>query len=241
MGHWYAADGTPTYEVAGKSGELHDTTLRDARPLNLSPSVTSVMAILASPGLDIYKENQLAQACWDLPKKGEFKDWKTAAVRRSKEHAKKAAERGTQIHDLLEQYFLSRGISDDQEEFIRPVIELLDSEFTNEEWTPEQSFTHRLGFGGKTDLSSPNIILDFKTKATSDIKKMMAYDNHHMQTAAYAVGLDIPNAKRYNLFISTETPGLLKLTESTDFEREWGMFECCLKLWQLQNKYVPKT
>ncbi len=245
MAHWYDVNGNTAYETIGNDGKLRPTTLRDARKLQLVPSVTTIMAILSSPALGVYKENQIVQACYEYPfadQKEEFGNWKSRIIMRSRDHAKRASERGTQIHDKLEQYFIHGGITSDDAEFIEPVIDFLYKEFGNEDWAPERSFTHRLGFGGKMDLSSPNIILDFKTKDKDEegFKSLKVYDNHHMQTAAYAVGLDIPYAKRYNLFISTSVPGLVKLTESTDFCREWAMFKCCLDIWQLQNKYYPR-
>ncbi len=244
MGHWYDTDGNTAYETIGNDGKLRPTTLRDARKLQLVPSVTTIMAVLSSPGLEVYKENQIVQACYEYPfadQKEEYLEWKKKIIMKSRDHAKRASERGTQIHDKLEQYFIHGGITSDDSEFIEPVVEFLYREFGDEDWAPERSFTHKLGFGGKMDLSSPNIILDFKTKDKDEagFKSLKAYDNHHMQTAAYAVGLDIPQAKRYNLFISTSVPGLIKLTESTDFDREWAMFKCCLDIWQLQNKYKP--
>ena len=42
--HWYRGDnGQPQYTVKAKDGSDRPTTLRDARKLNLVPSVTTVM------------------------------------------------------------------------------------------------------------------------------------------------------------------------------------------------------
>lgn len=265
--HWYDEDGNPMYTIVGANGAERDTTLRDARKYNLSPSTTTVMAGAAKPALAPYIEKQLLDA---VEKIGTTRpNWRWDVVKKSKEHASNAAAKGTKIHDALEQYYLTgkikRGNSplvkgtqviDYQDglpicenvyytwkEALTPIIDLLKSEFGDIKWTPERSFTSKLGFGGKVDMSyndgMTQIVLDFKTKDTDDIKKMVAYDEHGMQTASYAVGLDMPEARRYNLFISTQTLGLMNLTESTDFERDWGMFEALLKLWQLKNKYVP--
>lgn len=258
--HWYSQDGSPLYTVIGANGKERDTTLRDARKLNLVPSVTTVMAGAAKPGLDNYLQTQLVDACWeygctgDFDERSDYQKYRNAVVKKSREHSSNAASKGTVIHDALEQYFLGKTYDKKLEPIILPVLELLKSTFGDIDWKPEVSFSHRLGFGGKVDMSyisnnfldgdehkvyHNNIILDFKTKDTDDIKKMVPYDEHGMQTAAYAIGLDIPNARRYNLFISTQVPGLMSLTESTDFDRDWGMFEALLKLWQLKNKYVP--
>ena len=39
--HWYDKEGNPAYEVEAKKGGMRPTTLRDARVLDLVPSVTS--------------------------------------------------------------------------------------------------------------------------------------------------------------------------------------------------------
>jgi len=54
--HWYRADdGKPQYTVPAKDGSLRPTTLRDARKMNLLPSVTTVMKIAAKPAINVWK------------------------------------------------------------------------------------------------------------------------------------------------------------------------------------------
>lgn len=100
----------------------------------------------------------------------------------------------------------------------------------------------------KKVYSKVPIVLDFKTKDKPDTSIMKPFDEHHMQSAAYAYGLheqlnlrplEESEWERYNMFISTQTPGNFKLTESTDFEREFGMFETLTKFWQFRNNYYP--
>ena len=45
-GHWYTRGGEPAYTVTGKNGKERNTTLRDARTMNLVPSVTTVLKVL---------------------------------------------------------------------------------------------------------------------------------------------------------------------------------------------------
>ena len=66
-GHWYKADGTPAYTVLAKSGAERPTTLRDARTLNLYPSVTTIIRLAAAPGLERWKLNQFGLALLTLP------------------------------------------------------------------------------------------------------------------------------------------------------------------------------
>ncbi len=240
--HWYSNTGKCEYTVIGANGKERDTTLRDARKLNLVPSVTTIIAGAAAPGLDVYKENQLLDACMSIGYSHRCNDnikWRRDVITKARQHSKNASEAGTKIHDALEQYYLGNGLTAEMHATCMPVVELLAKEFPSSKWAPEVSFGHRSGFGGKVDMSDPmGIILDFKTKDTDDIKKMIPYDGHGMQTAAYAVGLGMAGADRYNLFISTRVPGLISLTKSEDFGRDWGMFESLLTFWKLKNKYM---
>lgn len=253
MSHWYSTSGEPTYTVVGKNGKERPTTLADARKLNLWPSVTTVMQVKSSPGLNVYFQNQLLEAAWNTRKGKSFEAWRGKVIPASKEHSKNASERGTEVHDSLEKYYLGQPIGSGNEALVEPVVKFLEERFPGVEWVAEASFTHPLGFGGKVDLHSPDhkIVLDFKTKnkPKEEIEKLRAYDEHHMQSAAYAEGL-FPEAahevERYNLFVGYEVDDEgkliftgLKLTESTDFYREWGMFAALLDFWQFSNNYWP--
>lgn len=254
MGHWYRSDnGQSQYTVIGANGKERDTTLRDARKLNLVPSVTTVIAGADKPALVMYRERQILDACIARPYdfSDDEKEYRKYIANESRLHSTKAAKRGTEIHDALEKLYLGNEVDLTKDTFniVNAVAGLIGREFQGVKWTPERSFSHPLGFGGKVDMSADGIILDFKTKDTDDIDKMVMYDEHGMQTAAYSVGLQgadfpgewpIKNYKRYDLFISTQIPGLLKLEESTDFLRDWGMFKSLLDFWQLKNKYAPE-
>ena len=271
-GHWYTLDGTPTYEVKGANGKLRDTTLRDARKLKLVPSVTTVMGVQDKPNLLTWKMNQLLDAavtCPFHPLLDNEQEWRYKVLKQSNEFTKRAAENGTLIHDSLEQCIKEDfiGCKESIIDVIEPVICYLKENFSGFEWVAEDSFAHPLGFGGKIDLygiknkggdNEQRMVLDFKTKNkdSGNIDKIKAFDDHHLQTAAYVMGLedtknfgghlDYSKWKRYNLFIGYEVneKGVfkftgLKLTESKDFEREWGMFEKLLEFWKLKNSYNP--
>jgi hypothetical protein len=50
--HWYSLDGKPCHTVPNKDGDgTRTTTLRDARKLQLLPSVTTIIGILDKPQL----------------------------------------------------------------------------------------------------------------------------------------------------------------------------------------------
>ena len=155
--HWYRAeDGKPQYTVPAKDGSARPTTLRDARKMNLVPSVTTVMKIAAKPGLDVWKNEQLLLAALTLPKvEGETeKEFIARVVSDSKETGKRAAERGTRIHESIERWY--GGDKNVEHVAIAKAFEekVFDHFKTHpfQEWKTEISFSHELGFGGKTDL-----------------------------------------------------------------------------------------
>ena len=270
MSHYYALDGTPTYELKGANGKMRPTTIRDARKLTLVPSVTTIMAVQDKPALLIWKQGQILDAVLNNPinplSQGALVDyWRKEIVSRSNDVGRKAAENGNIIHDSLEQYIKDGVVDTKMLNIVEPVMNFLKENFSGFEWVAEDSFAHPLGFGGKIDLygvknkgkdNEQRMVLDFKTKnkGTDDIEKLKAYDDHHLQTAAYTKGLedtkfdknlDYSAWGRYNLFIGYEIVDNsfvftgLKLTESKDFEREWGMFEKLLEFWKLKNNYQP--
>ena len=57
-GHWYTLEGKPLYTLVGKNGKERNTNLRDARKLNLVPSVTTILDVAAKPGLVNWQINQ---------------------------------------------------------------------------------------------------------------------------------------------------------------------------------------
>ena len=65
MAHWYTADRQPMHEVEGKNGNMRSTTIRDARELNLFPSVTTIIGILDKPGLNQWIQTEIAKAAAD--------------------------------------------------------------------------------------------------------------------------------------------------------------------------------
>ncbi len=290
MSHFYTQEGEPCYQVPNVSkGGMRDTTIRDAKKLNLVKSVTTVLDVPDKPALARWKINQVfltLQRYEELDREWTnciFDDtskidpehleemeeaykimllpyderWK-AVLYKSEQIGRDSAAKGHALHDDLEKYYKTGFINPKTREFIQPVIDFMSERFAGVEWISEESFTSRKHqFGGRVDMySKQGIILDFKTKATDDIKKMQAYETHHMQTAAYAVGLmennkfdrsklddlllasdtdSLRKVERYDLFISTEKPGLLNLTQSEHFDRDWDMFRALNIYWKLKN------
>ena len=236
--HWYTKEGEPAYEIKGLSGKLRPTTLRDAKKLGLVPSVTTVMAILNKPALERWKIRKCIEKAYGLGHAVEGTDYKVWEVQVLKEIDKESTDimaRGTEIHDTLEKWFKGEKVVG-RSQLIDSVIDAMPDDY---KWIAEESFSHESGYGGKVDLHSETAVLDFKTKAFTDVDQVSVYDEHAMQLAAYRKGLSIPDAPCYNLFISTEVPGLVHLHKWKEEEivRAERMFFKCLELWQLINKH----
>lgn len=168
-----------------------------------------------------------------------MKRWKSQIYTQADKHRKDSADSGNIVHGILDEYFKTGEIKD-KEDIIVPVIEKIHVEFDYMWAESEVTFASKEGYGGSVDLVlDDGYIIDFKTKALEEITTKAIQDSHLMQLAAYRIGLDLPKARCYNLFISTIKPGELLLHEwaEEELERGWKMFKCLLKYWQLNSKY----
>ena len=246
-GHWYGMDGTPAYTVTAKDGNKRPTTLRDARKLLLVPSVTTVMKVMAKPGLDVWKQEQLLLACLTLPRfaNESEKDYIKRIIFDSKETGKQAAELGTRIHESIERSY--NGESNVEHESIAVAFtEAVAKSFGMPKWNTENSFSAPAGYGGKIDLytgiseiAPTGIVLDAKTKDFAIGDKIDAYDEMLMQLSAYRMGLNLPNARCANVFASRTNPGAIYIHEwsQEDLHRGDNMFLTLLSFWKLKNNF----
>jgi len=66
--HWYRASGTPLHTIEMTNGGERNTTLRDARKMNLFPSVTTVLKdVLVNYGVQKWLRNTLLESAYTLP------------------------------------------------------------------------------------------------------------------------------------------------------------------------------
>lgn len=242
-GHWYHRDtGESVYQVKAKNGSMRNTTLRDARVMNLVPSVSGIIGVMASEGLVQWRINNTLMSALTLPKiEGETVDQFGERVKvDSKEQSAQAMDTGTRIHKSIELYM--QGERDVEFPLhAESVVKAMEKHFGERPWEGEVSFAHK-HYGGKTDcidFLGDGIVIDFKSKDFTDPAKVVAYDNLPMQLSAYREGFLKPKARCANIFVSVQNPELTKVIEYRDEElqRAWAMFQCCLRLWQLKNNY----
>lgn len=237
--HWYASDGKPAYTVIGKNGRQRATTLRDAREMNLYPSVTTIIGVAAKPSLENWKIDQALLSALTLPQ-GEdesLDDFIKRAKQDAKEQSIKAAQKGTEIHAEIEAGFTGGKPT----EAYSAVMQSLTQEFGECNWVAEDSFSCALGFGGKIDLyADSGIVVDFKTKdGLTD--KAPVYDEHGMQLSAYALGLGFDDPIRVSIFIDRNDPSkvLQHTWDKKSHEKHRDMFLSLLSYWQLSKNYKP--
>ena len=232
-GHWYAADGSPAYKIIGKNGKERNTTVRDARKLGLVPSVTTILGIIAKPGLNTWLQQQVLLAALTLPRiAGESEEnWLERVISDSKSTGRDAMDRGTQMHGVLERFY--SGERDDYPRYVDQVDASIRIHFGQDHtWEAERSFAYE-GFGGKVDLIAENIVIDFKSKDKLD--KVVPYHEQLMQLAAYRVGLGKPTARCANVFFTAE--GDVKLIEHSedDLASAWDCFQYLLAFYKRKN------
>jgi hypothetical protein len=242
--HWYTRDGVPMYTVPSKKdGTPRNTTLRDARELNLVPSVTTILNVAAKPALTAWLQEQAILAALTLPRGEDEPEstWLKRVVQDSKQQGKDAADRGTEIHEAIQGYY--EGKKESKYPFhVASCINTIKTRYGDVQWVAEKAFAHEIGFGGKCDLHSTEgdgIVVDIKTKDFTDVSKPLWYDEHMIQLAAYRVGLGLPMARCANVFISRIDPELSVIKEwaEEDMQRGWAMFTHLLAYWQLKNQH----
>ena len=99
--HYYDQDANP-HHYEGKDGK--PTTLREARKLNLLPSVTTIGSVVAKPQLERWKTQETLM--YALPRTWEWEDGELKTLcnlimREAMEAVYAKSEDGTAIHDVL--------------------------------------------------------------------------------------------------------------------------------------------
>lgn len=237
--HWYDCEGKPMYTIIGKNGRERNTTLRDAREMNLYPSVTTIIGVAAKPSLENWKIDQALMAALTLPQREDesLDDFIKRAKQDAKEQGIKAAQRGTEIHAQIE-----AGFSGKHSQAYQAVRDELDKLFPDRDWIAEGSFSCDLGFGGKIDLYGEDVFVDFKTKDGLP-EKAPVYDEHGMQLSAYAQGMGVSQPQRLSIFIDRTDPTkvLSYLWDTETHQKHLDMFLSLLAYWQSSKGYKPCT
>ncbi len=245
--HWYARDGTPMYEVmSAKPGVMRAATLRDARKHGWYPGVTSIIKCAAAPALEKWKQDQVLMAALTLPRvEGESNDQLCARILQdSQEQARKARERGTEIHAAIQGHYENKPPSEEMWPFVRGVAETLRQNCDIQPWVAEKPCAHPLGFGTKADLHAPSYVLDFKGSdfTEAEAPTLKTWDEHAMQLAATRQALGLRDAECGIVYVSRTVPGLCRLirVDEPELIRGWDMFCALLAFWKAHRGYHPE-
>ena len=251
MSHFYTKDGTLLAQVENKSrpGEMRDFTLADARkyPERLYPSVTTYLTVTAKEMVTLWRIEQGIKAVMAEPWDGiELEDdYRRRMVRKADEYSKRAAEYGTEIHNMV--CNLLGGKRPERQVFIqskRIAEEVVFWLYGNgyKVLETEHTFVNdKLGFAGTVDLRVKHpdgriLIGDIKTNDFEKEKDCPFYDEHKYQVAGYDIGE--PGADgRVIFYVSRKTIGLVVAKECTEPSRDDRVFMAIREHWHAAHNY----
>ena len=254
MGHWYTKEGEAMHWVTGANGKERDTTLRDARKLNLLPSVTEIINVIDKPALTNWKLKQVTRAAWVFGDTQDYNldEYHGAVMADAFEDSTNARDRGSEIHNCLELILggnpiAKRNYPDDIYQVADTAYSKLIDYCETAKFEPEKIVVGN-GYAGMVDAHNDDFVIDWKTKDIDDVTKRMAWDEQAMQLAAYqhALGMTTENYdldfRCINVFIDRTEPGKIVIHEwkPEEIELAWQKFELLLKYWQLSKNYSPE-
>lgn len=270
--HYYDHEGKPVFEVPKKDGTgMRPTTVADARKLNLLPSVTTILSTWPKTAIMSYRLEQLLKAATTVPRhQNEPEDlWHSRIIAVSEMHRNSAAEMGSAIHAVIENWLLTHVIVPGRigppcffvlDEARRTLVRAIVEEFAT--WmgdngqelafSEKQLLNLELGYCGTADLcyvdkDGRKVLADIKNQSVKrDSKgtpKPAYYDTWAMQLAAYDhCGV---NADEYaSIVINRDKaePPFVKFWTQEEREAGWRRFRLCQEVWsELKNyRYVAQ-
>lgn len=250
--HWYDTRGNAMHEVARADGDgMRATTLADARKLNLLPSVTTVLSILAKPELERWKLETMLESALTTPRL-EGEDLHAFATRIDAERERVtqlACDFGTRLHSLCEAYAADPAcvVAEELQPY-RPHIQSFFENNVSEVVASERSVVG-VGYAGRIDLLARNkdkrlTLFDFKTQKYRK-GKASYWDTYLWQLAAYQFPLEREFREHIdiaNVAINSQAPEPFQIKVWSEEERRhaWSIFRSVLNTWQLVKGYVPQ-
>lgn len=236
--HWYLPDGTPFHEVpnASKPGLMRPATIRDAFKAGAYRSVTSVLDMVAKPGLVDWKIEQAILSALTLPRieAESAEDFAMRALVDSEEQSARAREMGTKLHDAAERYLTKREVPTDPEvlRLFQPVMQWIDDHVEEVIAAEDVVVNRRAFYAGRRDLKARMVtggvaVIDFKSQ---DVKpnakgdpKPEFYDEWPLQLAAYNECDPFPATRLISVVIDRTRPGV--------YHRDWCADDGAVKSW----------
>lgn len=244
MGHWYKRDGTPFHYIEKASGDgLRSTTIRDARKLDLLPSVSTIIGdVVRKPFVERWTVEQHLDHAYGIlkanPKVG-LDIFKKKVYSDFSEQMNDLKDSGDGIHNALESFYKGEPYDSTYKVYVDEVDRILKKTCGEQDWIAEEAICS-LYYAGKPDLFSNEWVIDFKSRDLTEPKDVdkIAYDENLMQLAAYSNALG-GRRKCANVFISRQVPGLvlIKVWNHEEYERGMAMWNSVLNYWKEWKKF----
>lgn len=251
----------PANAVTCKNGNTRQPYVKEALAWGKVPSVTTA-DIRMKWGLVNWMQEQAVRAAFQISNRemhtdeDELVECVMPYLRETKGE-RSGSEVGTIIHDSIETVCKGGEPTPGYEAHTDAALNEVAKLFPDvEDWTSERTFSHPLGYGGKTDLHSPStgIVVDFKSfdgevkegrngqprKVINGKTKGLVFDQY-IQLAAYHEGLFLPPNVCANVFVSRTHPGVVAshVWDLDDLAKGWDKFRLMLRLWYLENDATP--
>ena len=248
-GHWYTKEAQLIETLPGAKGQQVKPDIRHARKHDLCPGVTTIIKAADRPALTVYRERQVLLASLTLTRQPDETDdaWIDRIMQDSREHAIKAAERGSELHGYVERELTNSSSTHGHVIAVANELETI-APGCRLSWRSELPCVGDLGYATKSDLSvnrnGQRWVVDIKSK-DGPLDELRLWDEHSQQLAAtrYALATKEPemiDAKCAILFLSRTDPQA-RIVVATDeqIQHGWECFKALAHYWQIKNKHKP--
>lgn len=218
MGHWYTIDAKPMHTVIGKNGKERDTTLADARKLNLFPSATTILSEWANPDLERASKRLLLEQAYLTKIDGkDQKVWAKEVNDAAFKPWNYKADFGTKVHAAIEAKLKGDTLAFNKDEVVETpdgekvklevfvdaamkALKELEIEEHNIRGVEKTVTLPSHGYAGTIDLlydwqKGYDMflgVLDFKTTSTRKDEPVLHKKSHAPQIAAYWRAASLP-------------------------------------------------
>jgi hypothetical protein len=252
------------------TGEPCHGNLREARKAKALPSVTTILSVLAKPGLDAWKQETAILQSLTLPRLDGEADpvFAKRVVEASRTELQAAADRGTYVHNLAEQVLRGEDV-DVVEAKYRPHLESLRfwAKCVHEVVAQETVLVNEVeGYAGRVDLIAKIgdanehevEVIDFKTRkfrkvgtfaggnpgvcTVGDPHKVDSYSTDLYQLAAYCYCHFEEPVKCRNVYIDPASGAIHdKLWSEEDVAEAYETFLSIAQVWRAEKNYDPRV
>jgi len=254
--HWYAREtGEPCYEIPKKNGKgMKRPTIRDARELNLVPSVTGIVRMIAKPELDAWKQEQVLKACYENPHDLDGVDGSETVEQYAKrvmpianQARDKAADHGSAVHDAIHLWLNGEHYDGIYADYVETFAKwFLKESASRTDFGSEVCIRPIHGYGGRFDLQFVDrdgvfVFADYKVQNKADDKPFNFYDDLGLQLTAYkrAQVTNDAHCRLVSVLFSAVNPKRIEIKEWQDEEKDlWDVFQCCFKIWRRKKRWL---